>query len=375
MSQSSAIGLLLRGGRGPFDGQLVSPPAARPQPAVADSPPEVAGVLLRYLGRRLGLDNLAYAAPPAELSSGWETYTYEFRLRDSDPLPRPFAGPLVLRAFVCPQGLPAARREFAVTQFLARSNFPVPEPLLLEESSSYLRGPFLLRPRVPGRPLLKTALRYPWTLFSTAEVLADTHARLHAVPAEAFSSAGDWALERSLDEGARAIRRCGLDGLRDALHWLNAHRPPRPPSPSILHLDFHPLNLIRKGGEPPIVLDWTESGVGDYHADVGMTLMLLECAPPDDLGPWDRFCAWVGRSVFRAWYLHAYGKRARLNEEKLAYYRAWAAFHRLCRYGRWLRVGPAETGYKPSAVRHLKPGHLRKMARYFHAWSGVSITL
>src|SRR5262249_27386609 len=183
------------------------------------------------------------------------------------------------------------------------------------------------------------------------------------------------ALERSLGEGARAIRRCGLDGLRGGLDWLTAHRPASPPSPRILHLDFHPLNLIRAGGGPPVVLDWTESGVGDPHADVGMTVMLLECAPPDDLGPWDQFFTWVGRSAFRAWYLRAYRQRVRVDEGKLAYYRAWAAFHRLCRYGRWLRVGPAESGYKPSAVRHLKRGHLRKMTRYFREWSGVKISL
>ena len=40
--------------------------------------------------------------------------------------------------------------------------------------------------------------------------------------------------------------------------------------------------------EPPTVLDWTEADVGDYHADVGTTLMFFECSPLRGGTPWQR---------------------------------------------------------------------------------------
>jgi aminoglycoside phosphotransferase (APT) family kinase protein len=330
---------------------------------------------LHYLGRRLGVKGLTYSVFPVMLPNGWETYTYAFRLRCPEPLPPTLTRPLILRVFASDQGLPGARREFAIETFLAHSHYPVPRPLLLEEDSAYFGGPFLLRARAPGQPLLTALLQQPWLLFHAAKQMAVAQARLHELPTQRCPLLAGPLLDRSLETCAHIIEECRLEELRPGLDWLKAHRPAAPGDFSVLHLDFHPCNLIQQRQGPPIVLDWTEAGVGDYHADLGTSLMLLECAPTDDLNAWDRLSTRAGRLVFLAWYLHVYRQLKRVQEAKLTYYRAWAAFRRLCRYGSWLCLGPAATGYKPTVVQHLDPAHLRVLTSYFRKWSGVGIRL
>jgi Ser/Thr protein kinase RdoA (MazF antagonist) len=182
-------------------------------------------------------------------------------------------------------------------------------------------------------------------------------------------------LTRRLDGLAQVIERYDLIGLRPGLDWLLAHEPLPVASPRILHLDFHPMNLMAAPGRPLVVLDWSEADVGDPHADVATTLMILKCLSAEESTLYDRLLVGVGRVLFRRWYLRAYRRRRPLDRDKLAYYRAWAAFGRLCRYGLWLHEGPGATGSKPSSLRHLSPGHVRTLEDYFRRWSGVAVRL
>jgi hypothetical protein len=64
-----------------------------------------------------------------------------------------------------------------------------------------------------------------------------------------------------------------------------------------------------------------------------------------------------------------------VHDDRLVYYRSWAAFRRLCHYGHWLGVGPALQGRKPSAIEHLQPDHFHTLEQYFLKWAGVRIAL
>ena len=75
-------------------------------------------------------------------------------------------------------------------------------------------------------------------------------------------------LDRHLETLRTAIARHDLTGLEHGLEWLKAKRPPEPAALSILHLDFHPLNLIVRPDGSLAVLDWTYADLGDPHADV-----------------------------------------------------------------------------------------------------------
>jgi aminoglycoside phosphotransferase (APT) family kinase protein len=332
--------------------------------------------LLGYLRRRWETPDLAFAEEPAPLGDGWETYTYAFRMR-GPALPAEQAAPLVLRLYSSPHGVPRAGHEFAAQRRLTELAYPAPKPLLLETDCRLFGGPFLVMERLPGQPLFEAIAQRPWLLWNGAHQTGRAQAALHALPADGFPAPPQPFLTRELDRLRALIAEHGLYGLAPGLDWLRANRPPEPRSPSILHLDFHPLNLVMGPGRLG-VLDWGEAAVGDIHADVAVTLMLTDCTRATHKGGWPRPLADLWRYGFRSWYLDAYRScrpAAQLDEPTLAYYRAWATLRRLTCYGCWLAAGPCASGCKPAALGHLTSTYLGALQDYFAERTGVRVEL
>jgi aminoglycoside phosphotransferase (APT) family kinase protein len=351
----------------PPPAQPYAPARLRPRAADPADSTQVAVALREYLPTAVG--------PPRLIPNGWEAWTYALELGPSPALPPDLSGPLVLRVYASPDAVPRARREFAVRQHLWQRGFPVAQPLRLETSCAVFGGPFLLVRWVPGRTLFDDMLSRPWRVFPGPRDMGRLHARLHDLPADGVPLAAGPFLPRRLEELRSLIGEYGLVGLRPGLDWLSLHRPPPSRQASLLHLDWHPLNLIRGADGGLTVLDWTEADVGDPHADLATTLLMIECLPHPAGGLWGRAAVPVGRWLTRGGYLAGYRRERPVDGRRLTYYRAWAALRRLAVYGRWLRAGPASTGAKPSAARHLRPGHLRDLCRYFERFTGTRVRL
>jgi aminoglycoside phosphotransferase (APT) family kinase protein len=344
---------------------LILPPVARG----VDDP------LLAYLQDSLRLRNLSFAENPTLLPEGRETNIYRFQLRSQGPLPLAFTPPLILRAYSSRFGLPRLRREFAAQQFLAEAGYPVARPLLFERSAAVLGGPFLVMNLVPGQTMLAALLHRFTNIWWAPGHMAEMHARLHALPAADFPCPPGRFLERRLREMHRRLREYDLDGLMPGLDWLRDHRPEAPEMPSILHLDFHPMNLLFDRGCCRGVLDWCEADAGDRHADVASTLMLLDTAPLEGITVAQRLAALAGRSMLRRRYLRAYRRFFPVDRGRLCYFKAWAALQRLCRWGTWIRAGPLITGSKPSVMRFVTPEQIALLERYFQHQAGVAVCL
>jgi aminoglycoside phosphotransferase (APT) family kinase protein len=355
-------------------GALPVKPALPVTPAVElASAAAVGAVLLDYLGQRLGCQ-VSFAEPPAAVDDGWETFIYKFQL-EGPGLPPRWDQPLLLRLHANGEALLRAQHEFAVHRFLAELTYPVPAALLLEESCSPFGGPFLIMEQVAGPTLLRAMLRRPWWPFHFVGCMAATHARLHALPSDGFPRAPGLFLARSLATLRRAMEVHGMDGLIPGQDWLEVHAPPAPAMPSVLHLDYHPLNLIERDDGTLVVLDWTYADLGDPHADVATTLLLLECAPVHGASLLERMATCVGRPVTAAWYLHCYRHQRPLDDDRLTYFKAWSALGLLVRYGRWLRAGPESSGCKASLIEHLDGDFLGTLCRYFHRCTGIDVLL
>jgi aminoglycoside phosphotransferase (APT) family kinase protein len=327
--------------------------------------------LSAYFAARFGMSRVEFAEPPALVPDGWEAYVYRFRLRPDGGLPGRFDRPLILRLYAGPQGLPRARREFAAQGHAFRSGYPVPEPLLLEENCDFLGGPFLVMEQVQGETLLDR-LRGNWTRFLEVPTrLARAHARLHTLPPDGVTKGDGPFLTRQLDELRRMTRGYHLDGLTAGLRWLQDHRPPEPEGPRLLHLDFHPVNLIARADGECSVLDWSEADVGDPHADLAMTTLLLRYAPVEGLCARERLMAPLTRWFLARRYRIVYGRSAPIDRGRLRYYLAWACLRRLATYGMWLRAGPLTNGSKPAALGRVTPGHVGEIAECFANLSGI----
>jgi aminoglycoside phosphotransferase (APT) family kinase protein len=178
-------------------------------------------------------------------------------------------------------------------------------------------------------------------------------------------------LARQLDELRRTSRTYDLDGLMAGLRWLEDRRPPESNSPCLLHLDFHPVNLIARADGECCVLDWSEADVGDRHADLAMTTLLLSYAPVERLRTHERLIAPLSRWFLGRRYRIVYGRGAPIDRDRLRYYFAWACLRRLTTYGAWLRAGPQCNGSKPAALGRVTPRHVGELAGCFAQLSGI----
>jgi aminoglycoside phosphotransferase (APT) family kinase protein len=341
-----------------------------------ETPAAVAGGLLSYCRGRLGGRGLHYRRPPAAVPNGWETYTYRLQFAGRGRLPDAFRRPLALRLYAGAPALPRARREFRLRRRLAELGYPVARPALLEEDAGFLGGPFLLSEWAAGRTLLGLLHPHPWSMGWAPLRMAEAHARLHRLPAGLLPHPSRPFLDRTLDELGSVVARCGLRGLAPGLRWLRGRRPPPADEPPcLLHLDFHPDNILMHGGRCAAVLDWGDADVGDRHADAATTLFIVATAPVDAATAWDRLLLPLGRLLLRCRYLRGYRRRLPLDRGRLRYFGAWAALRRLATLGRWLHDGPAATGCKPAVLDYLRPDYVAAVERYFRRCSGVAVRL
>jgi aminoglycoside phosphotransferase (APT) family kinase protein len=51
------------------------------------------------------------------------------------------------------------------------------------------------------------------------------------------------------------------------------------PAPALLHLDYHPLNVLVSGRQVTGVLDWANAAAGDPRLDVARTATILRLTP------------------------------------------------------------------------------------------------
>jgi aminoglycoside phosphotransferase (APT) family kinase protein len=147
--------------------------------AVAPTTESLAAELLSYLQTRQGLSGLQYLQAPEIIPDGWETYTYRLQFLAPKEAPAAYRGPLVLRIYDPRKGLPRLRRDFAVQRRLAELHYPVARPLMAEEDSSFLGGPFLLMEWVEGDMLFHRILHDYFALLWGQQQMADAHVRLH----------------------------------------------------------------------------------------------------------------------------------------------------------------------------------------------------
>jgi aminoglycoside phosphotransferase (APT) family kinase protein len=192
---------------------------------------------------------------PVRVRGGWDTLLWRFR----GPEGRAYS----LRVLHMAEGEEFARRERLAFAACAAAGVPAPR---LEASGTFEGLPALVLTWCPGRPLLSSIEKRPWSLWRLSRLFGRMQARVHAVappPELAEGAPEDW-LSRVGEEHRRLVEPA------KAL---------RPVTSSLIHMDFHPLNVVSDGRAITGVVDWSRAAAGDPRADLARTEVTLLSAP------------------------------------------------------------------------------------------------
>jgi aminoglycoside phosphotransferase (APT) family kinase protein len=137
-------------------------------------------------------------------------------------------------------------KEAAIMRHLRAHDYPVPE---VDASD----GVDLVMERLDGVTMLADLKAHPWRARRHADTMVDMHRRLVAVP---------------------------VDGLAVPVGPLTERFEP---AEAIVHLDFHPDNVMLTAGGP-VVFDWTNAALGPAAADVAHAWIVAATSTVE--GPW-----------------------------------------------------------------------------------------
>lgn len=225
-----------------------------------------------------------------------------WRVEIPDPEPHTYA----LRLF--PAGHEAMlRREHAAMSAAGRQRLPVP---FVHAARTVLGRPVMLLDWCPGTTLYAELMTHPNRAWALGVMLGTAQGRLHLTRAtpDLHQHGRDWigwcgAEEVAIQERLRAVLSRGSD------------------QATILHLDFHPLNVMVGSRKVTGIIDWANAGAGDHRADVARTATILRHAPIPPEVP--RRQVIQLRRVFRRGWRHGYARITGPLAD-MAIFNAWA---------------------------------------------------
>ena len=133
--------------------------------------------------------------------------------------------------------------------------------------------PALLLGWCQGMPILNEVKARPWRIWGLGVAMGRVHARIHEV-----------AVSEALAKALPSVPE--IETTHDRL--------------SLLHRDYHPLNVMTDGNAITGVLDWANVAVGDRRVDLARTVTLLRLGPLPPAFP--QVAALVMRSILElAW--------------------------------------------------------------------------
>jgi aminoglycoside phosphotransferase (APT) family kinase protein len=221
------------------------------------------------------------------VSGGWATLLWRFKTKDGFKH--------VLRIYHQPSGYEqeVAWRERLALKTCLKAGLPVPR---VEKTGEVNGFPAVVLSWCPGVALMSFIEKKPWAVWRWGCVLGETQARVHAVtpPSEFIVKApADWVSRVPHEYSDVAAYVSSLNLSTD----------------SLIHLDFHPLNVIISNGATVTgIIDWTGAAAGDPRADLARTevTILTTPLPPSPIRPLLKFA----RKIFLRGWLHGYVKTA-----------------------------------------------------------------
>jgi aminoglycoside phosphotransferase (APT) family kinase protein len=293
-----------------------------------------------------GGEHAAWISPLTPAAAGMATFIW-FGWLGGAGLPEEYwRRAVALRVFATEREDPVLARESAILEFVAAAGYAVPRPLATAraaDADNPVGLPWMLMPRVPGRPLLEVLATAPWAAGARLRELAALQVALHRIPVAGCPLPADGALvDRWLDDKREQIEGPG-DVRANALLARLRRRADvvRDEVPVVCHGDFHPLNVLSRplgSGWEHVVIDWTDSVVGDRHYDVARTVALFRVASIAAGSTAERLALKAAGPWLARTYRRAYERALAVDPARFAY---WTAAHLL---RGWAQIVGLHTG-------------------------------
>jgi hypothetical protein len=177
-------------------------------------------------------------------------------------------------------------------------------------------------------------------------------------------------IERRIEEGP-------LPGLRDAMIVLRQRASRYSPAPpTLIHMDYHPQNVMVSAFRVTGVLDWVNADFGDRYLCAATTAVILSTttmAEPYWMG--ENIAGNSLRSLFAFLYVPLYHSAAPMELERFRYAQGVAALLRLSMFGMMRVRGPESVGFRSEANENVTPSVVRLLSRYASRKIGVPASI
>ena len=214
----------------------------------------------------------------AEINMGWETELYTFESHFAENCTE-MKEDLVVRIFSGENSIKKASKEFYLMNKLDNIGYPVPPVYHLETCSDVIGKPFIIMKRIMGKTLDESYRNEtPEQLKAGMLRLMELFAKLHRIDASEFKDSEYLISEDSIQyyiDYFKESRDEHAPWMSPVIDWLTENTPNDTAEyQSVIHLDYHGMNVMVDEQDNCFVIDWGSSKVGDSRLDLGWTLLL-----------------------------------------------------------------------------------------------------
>ncbi|MHA2046245.1 MAG: phosphotransferase family protein [Candidatus Thorarchaeota archaeon] len=303
-----------------------------------------------------------------DITSGWETqiYSFDFEWKTKS---RKMKEGLIVRVYSPGVGKVKAERESTVMTQLSRVGYPVPRIHVTETDGSVLGNPFIIMDRIEGSTLNDKFGQSDVENDKWVMVFSRLFVKLHKLDWKYFAADSQsyhpedpyYIIKSKITEVKEALQHHGKIELSPIADWLHKRVDSVPcERPSIIHGDFHPMNIMIDNQLNPFVIDWGAAKISDFRSDLAWTLLLTRAYSTKENR--DRF-------------LHGYQRAIGHEIDEIEYFEVLSILRRLFDVSVSLDEGASELGMREDSVEMMKEqmGHIRVVYDMLGELTGIEI--
>ncbi|MGY5874798.1 MAG: phosphotransferase [Candidatus Thorarchaeota archaeon] len=304
----------------------------------------------------------------AELTDGWGTEIHSFNL-DYSLDGKNLSNQLVLRMYPSPYGEYRSEKEYLLLRGLNEAGYPVPVVQHLETDGSHLGMPFIIMDRIEGH-LLDDDLQITERQDESLNLFCKLFVNLHLVdwkgivqdPSGFESNDPHFFVNDGIASYKETLEHHNRTELFPILEWLQDRANNVPcDSPSLIHGDFHPRNILIDNDGTPFVIDWTASAVTDYRADLAWTLLLAS--------------TYWGKK-YREIIMQKYEAIAGRKIEEIEFFEVFAILRRMFDISVSLSSSATDLGMREDAADMMRESlhHVRNVYALLQDYTGIKVS-